>query len=110
MVYIKTTCPTCGDHSFHHVRLHRLTTFHKNKVKSEITSAEVTDSCTPEELATSVLHELAGHVYNGMATLELCKILKDKFGILEQYCCDIVQRLKVELDMYSPDHQHLYFV
>ena len=45
-----------------------------------------------------------------MTTLELCKILKDKFGILEQYCCDIVQRLKVELDMYSPDHRHLYFV
>gem|GEM_PF-4195980 len=39
-------------------------------------------------------------MYNGISTNELCKVLKGKFGVLEQYCCDLVQRLKIELDMY----------
>ncbi|MCQ1535019.1 hypothetical protein FTO70_04810 [Methanosarcina sp. KYL-1] len=83
---------------------------YRRRSTSEVIAAETADICSPEELATSVLHELAGHIYNGMTTSELCKILGDKFGVLEQYYCDIVQRLKVEPDMYCPDHQHLYFV
>jgi hypothetical protein len=77
---------------------------------SWITSAEVTDACSPEELAEHATRELSKHVYNGITTHELCKILRDKFGILEQYCCDIVQLLKIRMDMYCPDRQHLYYV
>lgn len=108
-MYIKTTCPICGDGSFHHVRFHRKRAFLAGKVKSEITAVEITDTCSQEELARSVLHELACHIYDGIETREICKILKDKFGILEQYCCDIVQQLKYEMKLYSPDRQHLYF-
>lgn len=103
-MYLKSKCPTCGGEHFHNIRLFR------RKSTAEIISAEVLDTCTKEELAISVLQELAGHVYNGISTHELCKMLKDKFGVLEQYCCDIVQQLKIEMDMYCPDRQHLYFV
>ncbi|WP_319506042.1 hypothetical protein [uncultured Methanolobus sp.] len=109
-MYIQTPCALCGENSFHNVRLLRRNLFLGDKRISWIIGAEVTDSCTPEELAWSALHVLAGHVYNGITTNELCKILRDTFGILDQYCCDLVQRLKIELDMYCPDRQHLYYV
>jgi hypothetical protein len=56
------------------------------------------------------MNELAGHVYNRISTNEFCKILKEKFGVLEQYCCDLIQQLKTEMDMYCPDRRHLYYV
>lgn len=71
---------------------------------------KVGETITEEELAASILRELQGYVYDGITTRQLCKVLKDKFGVAFQYCCDIVQRLKIEMDMYSPDRQHLYYV
>ncbi|TGC07404.1 hypothetical protein [Methanolobus halotolerans] len=109
-MYIRTPCAVCGENSFHNVRMRRRTLFLGDKRISWIMGADVTDSCTPEELARSALYVLADHVYNGISTNELCKILKEKFGVLEQYCCDLVQQLKIELDMYCPDRQHLYYV
>jgi len=109
-MYIKTKCATCGERSFHNIRFNRRNLILGDIRISWLTDAEVTDSCTPSELADSVLHELADHVYNGISTHELCKILREKFGVLEQYCCDLVQKLKIELDMYCPDRQHLYYV
>lgn len=78
--------------------------------KWSVSDIEVVDSLTEEELAHEVLKVLSNHIYNGISTSELCRILKEKFGILARYCCDLIQRLKIELDMYCPDHQHLYFV
>ena len=75
-----------------------------------IVDLEVDETISEEELAASILGELQGHVYNGITTRELCKILKNNFGVSFSYCCDIVQRLKIELDMYCPDRQHLYYV
>jgi phage gp36-like protein len=77
---------------------------------SRVTAAEIIDTCSPEELVESVMYELASHVYDGITTHELCRILREKFSVLEQYCCDIVQRLKNEMYMYCPDRQHLYYV
>ncbi len=71
---------------------------------------EVSDTVSEEQLVRDVLRELMGHIYNGITVSELCRILKDNFGILSRYCCDFIQRLKIELDMYCPDRKHLYFV
>ncbi|WMW22770.1 hypothetical protein RE476_02810 [Methanolobus mangrovi] len=109
-MYVKTKCPICGENSYHNLRLHRRSLFLGGSKVSWIIDADVTDSCTPEELAKSALCVLADHVYNGISTNELCKILKEKFGVLEQYCCDLIQQLKIEMDMYCPDRQHLYYV
>lgn len=104
-MYLQTKCPVCNECAYHNIRLHVRNNYTTREI--EVTAAEITDTCTTEELVGSVLHELATHVYNGITTRELCKILKEQFGILAQYCCDIVQRLKLELDMYCPDHLHL---
>ncbi|WP_407356759.1 hypothetical protein [Methanolobus sp. WCC5] len=109
-MFIKTKCPVCGEDTFNHIKLHRRSVFLGEQKVSWITAAEITDTCSPEELAVSVMHELRGHVYNGVTTHELCRVLRDKFGVLEQYCCDIVQKLKIELNMYCPDRRHLYYV
>ena len=109
-MYIKTNCPICRGALFHNLRIYERETITAHASTSEIYRIDVTDSCTPEELAESAIHVLADHVYNGISTNELCKILREKFGVLEQYCCDLVQQLKIELDMYCPDRQHLYYV
>lgn len=108
-MYIKTICPVCGEPVCHDLLI-------REKVKlstvpeTEIIDVQVLDNCTVEGLSHEVLVLLSRYVYNGISTNELCRILKDKFRILERYCCDIVQRLKIELDMYFPDRQHLYYV
>ncbi|ABE51503.1 Hypothetical protein Mbur_0521 [Methanococcoides burtonii DSM 6242] len=45
-----------------------------------------------------------------MTTGEFCKLLKKNFGVAAKYCCDLIQRMKIELDMYCPDRQNQYFV
>ncbi|WP_319507377.1 hypothetical protein [uncultured Methanolobus sp.] len=109
-MYIKTNCPICRGALLHNLKIYERETITADASTSEIYRIDVTDSCTPEELAESAIQVLADHVYNGISTNELCKILKEKFGVLEQYCCDLVQQLKIELDMYCPDRQHLYYV
>ncbi|WP_235856311.1 hypothetical protein [Methanolobus halotolerans] len=71
---------------------------------------EVRDTVSEEHLVKDVLRELMGHIYNRITVSELCKILKDNFDILSRYCCDFIQRLIIELDMYCPDRKHPYFV
>ncbi|PQV43200.1 hypothetical protein [Methanohalophilus euhalobius] len=75
-----------------------------------INNMEVDGTVTEEKIAHLVLQELRGHVYDGVTVNELCRILKKCFGVVAVYCCDLIQKLKLELDMYCPDKQHLYFV
>ena len=77
---------------------------------SVVVGAEVTDTVSEEELAISVVHELRDFMYDGMTTDEFCKLLKKYFGVASRYCCDLIQRMKIELDMYCPDRRHLYFL
>ena len=71
---------------------------------------EVDGTVTEERIASLVLQELRGHAYDGVTVNELCRILKECFGVVAVYCCDLIQRLKLEMDMYCLDGQHLYFV
>lgn len=110
-MYVKTKCTQCGQYDYHNIRLHVSEDLLRNGSKKlTVHDAEVVDSVSEEELACVVLHELQGYVYNGITTRELCKVLERQFGVVARYCCDVIQRLKIELDMYCPDHQHLYFV
>lgn len=114
MTYINTRCTKCGNLDYHNLKLYCIeqirfdgkTDIHSYKIRD----IEVTDTVSQEEFAESVLHELADHVYNGITTKELCRILERQFGVMARYCCDVIQRLKIELDMYCPDHNHLYYV
>ncbi|WP_135612198.1 hypothetical protein [Methanococcoides sp. AM1] len=82
----------------------------KKETFAHIDEPEICDSVNEEEFARLILRELEGYVYDGMTTREFCKLLKKNFGVAAKYCCDLIQRMKIELDMYCPDRQHLYFV
>jgi transposase len=70
----------------------------------------VDETTSEKEIALSVMQELRGRVYDGITTCELCRVLKEYFGVVAVYYCDLIQRMKIELDMHCPDKQHLYFV
>ena len=71
---------------------------------------EVCDTVSEEELARCIICELKDYMYDGMTVDEFCKLLKKYYGVASKYCCDLIQRMKIELDLYCPDRQHLYFV
>ena len=75
-----------------------------------VENIDVDETISEEEMVSSVLQELCGYVYEGITTYELCRVLKEYFGVVAAHCCDLIQRMKIELDMYCPDKQHLYFI
>jgi hypothetical protein len=52
----------------------------------------------------------SNHNSNSITTYELCHVLKEYFGVVVVCCCDLIQRMEIELDMYCPDQEHLYFI
>lgn len=105
-MYVKTICPTCGEPVCLDLLVREKVFLHT----SEIIDVQVLDTCTASELARDVIRELSSYVYDGITKNELCRILKDKFRILERYCCDIIQQIKIELGMYCNDGIHLKYV
>lgn len=105
-MYVKTKCPTCGEPVCLDLLISEKVSLHS----TEIIDVQVLDTCTASELARGVISELAAHVYDGITKAELCRILKDKFRILERYCCDIIQQLKIELGLYCKDGIHLKYI
>jgi hypothetical protein len=113
-VYIKAICPQCKNPVYPHVELHCI----EKTVQSDLDGAsryaveyiEVKDILTEEAMVRHVLHTIQVYLSDGIEVQELCQILKKYYGIASAYCCDLIQTIKIELDMYSPDHRHLYFV
>nr|WP_304364403.1 hypothetical protein [Methanosarcina sp. KYL-1] len=71
---------------------------------------EVSDTVTEDELAREVLRNMRPYVHDGFEVKELCRILKRTYRVAAAYCCDLVTRLKIEMDMYCPGCRHLYYV
>lgn len=114
-MYIRTYCPNCKQANYHGININVLahtTTFsdRSRAIRYLVENIDVDDTISEEDMAVAVLRELEGHVYNGITTRELCHILMDCFGVVAAHCCDLVQKLKIDLDMYCPDRRHLYFV
>lgn len=114
-MYIKNTCPKCKQVNYsdiavdvlEHVKSYSDGT---QSITSVVVGAKACETVSEEQLAREILLELEGYVYDGITTKELCVLLSRYFGVVSSYCCDIVQRIKIDLDMYCPDHSHLYFV
>ncbi len=112
-MFIRTRCTQCSNADYHNVKLHAL----ECTIFDDLTSAcrytiehiEVADTISEEEMATRIMYELRGQVRNGVEISDLCKIVKEYFGIAANYCCDIIQRIKLEAGMYCPDRKHLYY-
>lgn len=112
-MYIRTECTQCGNADYHNIKLHAL----EHTVFDDLTHAcrytvqriEVADTISEEEIAARILREVRGMIYNGVDIREICQVVKEYFGIAANYCCDIIQRIKLEAGMYSPDKVHLYY-
>ena len=113
-MYIKSDCPYGNRTCYHELRF---------RVKKEILfdgenyrehqmikDIEIKDTLSEEELARCIVYELKDFMYHGITVDEFCKLLKKYYGVAAKYCCDLIQRMKNELDMYCPDRQHLYYV
>lgn len=109
-MYIKTACPICKSPLCVDLLTRERMLAEGSFPPTETFDIEVMDTCTLQDLARSVISELAGHIYDGIPKTELCRILKDKFRILERYCCDIIQQIKLELGLYCHDGVHLKYV
>ena len=113
-MYIKTKCSVCGTNQYHNLKLHALEETHFTSLDSAtnytVENIEVTDTATEEELAHEILKDMRSYVHDGIDVRDICRTLKKSYGVAAAYCCDLVARLKIEMDMYCPDRHHLYFV
>ncbi|MDA0525606.1 hypothetical protein [Methanococcoides alaskense] len=109
-MYTKLPCPECGSENYHDLSFWIIQEIKAGKPSAHVDEVYAEDSVTAEQLAQSVIQELRPFMDDGMTTDEFCKLLKKYFGVASRYCCDLIQRMMIELDMYCPDHEHLYFV
>lgn len=118
-MYVKAVCPVCGSDVFHNIRLHALKylSFEKEGEEEDgqacryvVDNIEVIDSLTEEELVRDVLQGLHGVITDGIEVDVLTGILKENFGVTGACCRGLIERIQLELDMYSPDKKRLYFV
>ncbi|WP_048065827.1 hypothetical protein [Methanosarcina acetivorans] len=111
-MYVKTICPVCRNPAFHQIALLLETSSQDpdSAAKYAMENIEVRESVAAEDFVRDVLCTIREYLHDGITTRELCRILKKYYGIATSCCCDLVQRIKIELDMYSPDRRHLYFV
>jgi hypothetical protein len=114
-MFIRGKCPKCNEVFYqdlivqceeHHI------TFEDNRQMSYylVKNLDVKETVSEEEMAQSVIRELKGYVYNGITVRELYHTLQTYFGVVAIHCCDLIQRIKIDLDMYCPDREHLYYV
>lgn len=112
-MFIRTKCTICGNADYQDIRLHALerTVFDdlSHARRYTIEHIEVSETISEEEMAALIMRELRGQLKNGVSVEELCRIIRDYFGVASKYCCDIIQRIKYEAGMYCPDKKHLYY-
>ena len=110
-MYVRTECSHCEKPAYHNGRLHALVhlpfDYLDHATCYTLAHIEVSESITEHEMAHSILQDLRGWVYDGMSIWGLCRTIKDNYGVAVRCCCDIIESLKLDLCMYSPDRKHL---
>ncbi|MDQ1251004.1 MAG: hypothetical protein QG646_73 [Euryarchaeota archaeon] len=113
-MYIKAHCPVCGTDIFHNIRIkydkyrHFEGDIHSYRYK--IKNIEITDTLTEKDLIKDILQSLQKIIHDGVKIDVLEGIMKDTYGIAEPCCRELIDRIQLELNMYSPDMKTLYFV
>jgi hypothetical protein len=105
-MYEKTTCPNCNSVYYRSLRVCNA----EIRTGSVLKTVETIETITEDDLVRDILRSLTGCISDGVAISELCEILNTVFGVSSQNVCEIVERIKLELDMYCPDRKHLYFI
>lgn len=75
-----------------------------------VESVEVVDALTEKDIVRDILQGLHRIIHDGIEIEVLVGILKENYGITGVCCRELIERIKLELDMYCPDMKKLYFV
>jgi hypothetical protein len=105
-MYIKTKCPICYGGLFLDVKVD----YTESNGELIPSFMDVRDVCDCRVLEDSIIDQIKPHIHDGVRVRDVAHLLEKYFGISDTHCCDLVQSIKIKLDMYCPDRQHLYFV
>ncbi|MGB9929518.1 MAG: hypothetical protein ACPK85_14145 [Methanosarcina sp.] len=112
-MFIKAYCPVCGSEIYHNIRLHALEYLNFEKEETAyrytIEKVEITDTLTEEKLVRDILSGLQRSIYDGIEIEVLAGILEVKYGVTRVCCDSLIERIQLELDMYSSEKKRLYF-
>lgn len=112
-MFIKTHCPVCGNKTYHNIRLSALEQLYfegeRQACRYVVENIEVLDSLTEEELVRNILQGLQKFLHDGIEVEVLIEILEESYGVTGTCCEDLIERIKLELNMYCPDRKRLYF-
>ena len=113
-MYIRARCPVCGTDVYHDIFVHVQKYRHfEGNIQSHrytVKNIESIDSQSEDELVYNILQKLNNLIHDGIEIEVLVGILKEDYGIAGACCRDLIERIKLELDMYCPDMKKLYYV
>jgi len=112
-MFIKAPCPVCGSQAYYDIRLSALEYLHFEGEKQAciyiIENIEVKYSLPEEEFVEGILRGVQEIVHDGIQVEFLIKVLGENYGVAGSCCMDLIEKIKLELDMYCPDNKRLYF-
>ena len=113
-MYVKARCPVCSTDVFHDIRVksfkYRQFEGDLQAYKYMVKNIEITDTLTEKDLIEDILKSLQKIIHDGIEVEVLAGILKENYGVTGACCRDLIERIKMELDMYCPDMKKLYYV
>ncbi|AKB78617.1 hypothetical protein MSHOH_2134 [Methanosarcina horonobensis HB-1 = JCM 15518] len=77
--------------------------------KYSLSNVEIIDTISEKDLLRYVFLSLGSMVYNGMKIEDLEDIVIEKFGITRPCCKELIEKIILELNLYTPDMKTLYF-
>lgn len=114
IILVRVECPSCKTSAYHEVDIEyevKNILKKEERVKSyDVKNINVNKSISEECFLKDILPSMDSFLRNGICIKEITDFLKKHHHIPDYYCNDVVQRIKIEYDMYSPDQQCLYFV
>ncbi len=110
-MFVRYKCSCCGEQNVINVSVEVIEERRERKTHYKVNDMAITTkSCNLNEFSRDIFHELKHYVYDGITTLQLCNILREDFNVSSDLCCGIIEELMINLYMYSPDREHLYYV
>lgn len=100
-MYVKSRCPRCGNPNWHDVHV----AFGEDIWKE----THIKDTVSEGIFVAQVIRGVRDYVKEGMKISELCRLLVEFFDIARNLCCDLIENIKLELCLYSPDGKHLHY-
>jgi hypothetical protein len=113
-MFAKAVCPVCKEEIICDIEIsafeHRPFSSVERALQYTIDNVEVAQTLTEDELMKDILTSLRKKISDGIEIDVLEDILKEKYGIVGACCKGMVDKIKIELGMYSPDRVKLYYV